>query len=112
MTERGIVLWVRVRTPEREEMAQKILSEHGDRAIRVHKIEIDKTVEDIPLSKLRPDPWLGNERLGDLRVHRAPRRKKSEFLMVIMAAATPPTEDSRYVQPVEADDRSQRPFIQ
>jgi hypothetical protein len=66
MTERGIVLWVRVRTPEREEMAQKILSEHGARAIRVHEIEIDKTVEDIPLSRLRPDPWLGNERLGDL----------------------------------------------
>jgi hypothetical protein len=66
MTERGIVLWVRVRTPEREEMAQKILSEHGARAIRVHEIEIDKTVEDIPLSRLRPDPWLGSERLGDL----------------------------------------------
>ena len=66
MTERGIVLWVRVRTPEREEIAQKILSDHGARAIRVHEIEIDKTVEDIPLSKLRPDPWLGSERLGDL----------------------------------------------
>jgi hypothetical protein len=66
MTERGIVLWVRVRTPEREEMAQKILSEHGARAIRVHEIEIDKTVEDLPLSRLRPDPWLGSERLGDL----------------------------------------------
>jgi hypothetical protein len=63
---RGIVLWVRVRAPEREEMAQKILSEHGARAIRVHEIEIDKTVEDIPLSRLRPDPWLGSERLGDL----------------------------------------------
>jgi hypothetical protein len=63
---RGIVLWVRVRTPEREEMAQKILSEHGACAIRVHEIEIDKTVEDIPLSRLRPDPWLGSEKLGDL----------------------------------------------
>ena len=66
MTERGIVLWVRVRTPEREEMAQKVLRDHGARAIRVHEIEIDKTAEDLPLSKLRPDPWLANERLGDL----------------------------------------------
>jgi hypothetical protein len=66
MTERGIVLWVRVRTPEREEIAQKVLSDHGARAIRVHEIEIDKTAEDLPLSKLRPDPWLANERLGGL----------------------------------------------
>jgi hypothetical protein len=63
-----------------------------------------------------------NSQLADLlpatgsQIHehviRHDRRKKSEFLMVIMAAATPPTENSRYVQPVEADDRSQRPFIQ
>jgi hypothetical protein len=66
MTERGIVLWVRVRTPEREEMAQKVLRDHGAQAIRVHEIEIDKTAKDLPLSKLRPDPWLSNERLGDL----------------------------------------------
>jgi hypothetical protein len=66
MTERGIVLWVRVRTPEREDVAQKILMDHGARAVRVHEIEIEKTTEEIPLSSLRPDPWLGSERLGQL----------------------------------------------
>ena len=60
----GLVLWVRVRSPDREEQAQKILRVHGGRAIRVHEIEIEKRPEEIPLSSLRPDPWLGNERLG------------------------------------------------
>jgi hypothetical protein len=36
----------------------------GSRAIRVHEIELEKRPEEIPLSTLRPDPWLGNERLG------------------------------------------------
>jgi hypothetical protein len=60
----GLILWVRVRSPEREEKAQQILHERGGRAIRVHEIEIEKRPEEIPLSKLRPDPWLGEERLG------------------------------------------------
>ena len=64
MAARGLVLWVRVRSPDREEKAQQILRVHGGRAIRVHEIEIEKRAEDIPLSSLRPDPWLGNERLG------------------------------------------------
>jgi hypothetical protein len=66
MTDRGIVLWVRVRSPEGQDKALRILHDHGAVAARVHEIEIDKTVEDLPLSKLRPDPWLGSERLGDL----------------------------------------------
>jgi hypothetical protein len=37
---------------------------HGGEAIRVHEIEVEKLPEDLPLSSLRPDPWLGNERLG------------------------------------------------
>ena len=61
---RGLILWARVRTPDREERAVQIMQEHGARAVRVHVIEIAKTVEDIPLSSLRPDPWLGPERLG------------------------------------------------
>jgi hypothetical protein len=45
----------------------------GGRAIRVHEIELEIRVyeieletrpEEIPLRTLRPDPWLGNERLG------------------------------------------------
>jgi hypothetical protein len=62
---RGLILWVRVRSPEREDEAQEILLRHGAQAVRVHELEIEKRVEDIPLSSLRPDPWLG-ERLGEL----------------------------------------------
>ena len=62
----GLILWVRVRSPDREERAQQILREWGGQAIRVHEIEIDKRLEDLPLSNLRPDPWLGGERLVHL----------------------------------------------
>jgi hypothetical protein len=64
MAERGIVLWVRVRSPDQENKAQQILHQHGGQAIRVHEIDIEKHPEEIPLSSLRPDPWLGDERLG------------------------------------------------
>jgi hypothetical protein len=60
----GLVLWVRVRSPDREEKAQRILQDHGAEAVRVHEIDIDKRLEDIPLSSLRLDPWLGDEPLG------------------------------------------------
>ena len=60
----GLVLWVRVRSPEREERALKILREHGGEAVRIHEVDIEKRTEDLPLSSLRPDPWLSNERLG------------------------------------------------
>jgi hypothetical protein len=61
---RGLILWARVRTPDREERALQIMRDYGARAVRVHVIEIAKTVEDIPLSSIRADPWLGPERLG------------------------------------------------
>jgi hypothetical protein len=64
MATRGLILWIRVHSPQREELAQQILQEHGARAVRVHEIEIEKRPEEIPLSWLRPDPWLGPERLG------------------------------------------------
>jgi hypothetical protein len=64
MTARGLVLWVRIRSPDREDKAQQILCLHGGRAIRVHEVEIEKRPQEIPLSSLRPDPWLGDERLG------------------------------------------------
>jgi hypothetical protein len=62
----GLVLWVRVRTPEREKAAQRILTDRGADAVHVHEIEIEKRLEDLPLSSLRADPWLG-ERLGEPR---------------------------------------------
>jgi hypothetical protein len=61
----GLVLWVRVRSPEREEKAQQILKDHGAEGVRVHEIEIDKRFEDVPLSSLVLDPWLGSEPLGE-----------------------------------------------
>jgi hypothetical protein len=60
----GLVLWVRVRSPEREDKAQQILREHGAEAVRVHEIEIDKRFEGTPLDSLVLDPWLGSEPLG------------------------------------------------
>jgi hypothetical protein len=60
----GLVLWLRVRSAEQEERAQQILREQGGEAVRVHEIEIDKRLDDLPLAALRPDPWLGDERLA------------------------------------------------
>jgi hypothetical protein len=64
MAHRGLILWVRVRSPEQENIAQEILRAHGARAVRVHEIEIEKRPEDLPLGTVRPDPWLGSEPLG------------------------------------------------
>jgi len=58
MAERGLILWVRVRSPDREDAALKILQDHGAQAVRAHEIEIEKRVEDLPLGSL------GDERLG------------------------------------------------
>lgn len=55
----GIVVWVRTRDPDKEAQAQEILARFGGEAIRVHEIEIDKRLDDLPLSKVKPDPWLG-----------------------------------------------------
>jgi hypothetical protein len=61
---RGLILWVRVRSPDREDQAQQILHQHGGQAIRVHEIEIEKRLGEVPLSSLEPDRWRGSERLG------------------------------------------------
>jgi len=37
---------------------------YGGEAIRTHEIDAEKRLSDLPLGKLRPDPWLGPERLG------------------------------------------------
>jgi hypothetical protein len=64
MAHRGLILWVRVRSPEQEGIAQEILGAHGARAVRVHEIDLEKRPEDLPLGTVRPDPWLGSEPLG------------------------------------------------
>jgi hypothetical protein len=60
----GLLIWVRVRSPETEALAQEILLRHGAKAVHIHEIELAKTPDDLPLRSLRPDPWLGDERLG------------------------------------------------
>jgi hypothetical protein len=60
----GLLIWVRVRSPEKEAEAQEILMRNGGQAVHVHEIDLAKRPEDIPLHSLRPDPWLGDERLG------------------------------------------------
>jgi hypothetical protein len=62
----GVVLWVRVRSPEQEEKALSILSQNGAIAVRMHEIAIEKRQEDLPLASIRPNPWLGEHRLGDV----------------------------------------------
>jgi hypothetical protein len=57
----GIVVWVRVHNREMEERAQEVLAKSGGESIRVHEIEIEKRLDDLPLSKFNPDPWLGTE---------------------------------------------------
>jgi hypothetical protein len=66
LIERELVLLVRVRSPEAEAKAARILVEHGAQAVRVHEIAIDKRLEDLPLHSLRPDPWLGEEPLAQV----------------------------------------------
>jgi hypothetical protein len=60
----GLVIWVRVNSEEKETQAQEILLRHGAEAVHVHEIELPKRTEDLPLGSVRPDPWLGDERLG------------------------------------------------
>ncbi|HEY8335824.1 MAG TPA: hypothetical protein VIQ05_18695 [Tardiphaga sp.] len=60
----GLLIWVRVRSPEKEAEAQEVLIRHGGQAVHVHEIELATRSEDRPLHSLRVDPWLGDERLG------------------------------------------------
>jgi hypothetical protein len=60
----GLLVWVRVRSPDKEARAQEILMRHGGNAVHVHEIELANRTEDLPLRSLRPDPWLAGERLG------------------------------------------------
>jgi hypothetical protein len=54
----GVVVWVRVHEQEQELRALEILRKCGADAIRVHEIEIDKRLEDLPLANVQPDPLL------------------------------------------------------
>jgi hypothetical protein len=56
LTSGGLVLWVRVRAPDQEEKIRQILLAHGAEAVRVHEIELEKRLEDVPLSSLLAEP--------------------------------------------------------
>lgn len=57
----GIVVVVRVRDPEAEARAQEIMRRNGVESVHVHEVELQKTLEDVPLSSINPDPWLGDD---------------------------------------------------
>jgi hypothetical protein len=59
----GLVLWVRVHNAEQERTVVEILRSLGGEAVHVHEIELEKRLNDIPLSSIRPDPLIG-EPLG------------------------------------------------
>jgi hypothetical protein len=60
----GLLIWARVHSPEKEAEAQEIMMRHGGEAVHIHEIELMRDSDDLPLHTLRPDPWLGDERLG------------------------------------------------
>jgi hypothetical protein len=45
---------------------RQTLFAYGAEIVRVHEIEIDKRLGDVPLNSLCVDPWLCDERLGEL----------------------------------------------
>jgi hypothetical protein len=61
----GIVLSVRSETPGCETRVTSILYACGGRDVRSRDVEIEKCLDDIPLSSLNIDPWLGKARIGD-----------------------------------------------
>ena len=67
--EGGIVVWVRVRSPEREGEAQEILARFNGKAIRLHEIEIDKRLDDLPLAE-PPAGSLARQRTARRRLSR------------------------------------------
>ncbi|WP_066211522.1 hypothetical protein [Blastomonas sp. CCH4-D12] len=54
----GLVLFVRVRDEAREKKVQEIMRKHGALNVHVHEIEIRKTLDELPLATIQPDPWL------------------------------------------------------
>lgn len=54
----GLVIFVRVRNEECERKAQAIMRKHGAVNVHVHEIELRKVLDELPLAKIQPDPWL------------------------------------------------------
>ena len=60
----GLVVFVRVRSPEREAEALAIMRDCGARNVHVHEVNLNRKLDDIPLAKIARDPWLENDRIG------------------------------------------------
>jgi hypothetical protein len=60
----GLVIFVRVRDFGREAVALAIMRDCAADKVHVHDVEIPKTLDDIPLANMVPDPLLGPEKLG------------------------------------------------
>jgi hypothetical protein len=60
----GLVVFVRVRSPQREAEALAIMRDCGARNVHVHEVELDRKLDDIPLAKIARDPWLVDDSMG------------------------------------------------
>jgi hypothetical protein len=54
----GLAVFVRVRNLENEGLALSILQDCGARNVHVHEVALEKTLRDIPLAEINPDPLL------------------------------------------------------
>jgi hypothetical protein len=59
----GLLVFVRLPTLADEGKVEAIVREHA-RNVHVHEIELPKTLLDIPLGQINPDPWLVGSPLG------------------------------------------------
>ena len=57
--EGGLVLWVRIRSEERERLAEEIMRDGGADAVRVHEITLDKRLSELPLADVVADEIAG-----------------------------------------------------
>jgi hypothetical protein len=64
LTDGGMAVLVRVLDRAGESRALTAMRECGADTVHVHDVEMMKTLHDIPLAAMMPDPWLGNQRLG------------------------------------------------
>ncbi len=54
----GLVVFVRARDASAEERAQHIMRKSGGLNVHVHEIELRKSLDQLPLAQIQPDPWL------------------------------------------------------
>jgi hypothetical protein len=64
LQQEGLVIFVRLREREQEERAVALMRDCGADKVHVHEVELSKTLHDVPLADLNPDPLLGSEKLG------------------------------------------------